>query len=67
MKKLGIWMASKQGADDGVIMCRCDYQTDNLLVSSSVSGFQHTTEISPPISTYSRKKKHLHLMFLSKI
>ena len=41
-------------------MCRCGYQTDNLLVSSSVSGFQHTTEISPPISTYSRKKKQLH-------
>jgi hypothetical protein len=37
-------------------MCRCGYQTDNLLVSSSVSGFQYTAEISPPISTYSRKK-----------
>ena len=47
-------------SDDGVIMCRCGYQTDNLLVSSSVSGFQHTAEISPPISTYSRKKKQLH-------
>jgi len=52
MKKLGIWMASKQGADDGVIMCRCDYQTDNLLVPHQFQAFStqlKSAHLSQPI------------------
>jgi len=37
-------------------MC-CDHKTDNLLVSSSVSGFQHRAEISPPVSQPIQEKK----------